>query len=225
MIEAIVLAAGESRRMGMPKPLLRFGATTFLEQILSVLRRCDVSGITVVLGAHARTVRGSTDLSGIRVIANGDWCDGQLSSLVAGLRNRGEGVPPLRPTGILPVAREPEQGQDALATEAVLVFLVDNPFVTTDAVGRIIEAFRRTRKPIVIPVFKGRRGHPALFARPVFDELLRAPATEGARHVVNADRARVLEVEVPDRAILARIDTPEDYRSHFGMDPRIRERR
>jgi CTP:molybdopterin cytidylyltransferase MocA len=64
-----------------------------------------------------------------------------------------------------------------------------------------------------------------LFAASVFDELLNAPVSEGARHVVNADRTRVLEVEVPDGVILARIDTPEDYLSRFGVSPQIREGR
>lgn len=201
MIEAIVLAAGESRRMGLPKPLLRFGDTTFLEQILGVLRTCEVGGITVVLGARAAVIRASTDLSAAQVVVNENWQEGQLSSLAAGLRSV------------------------AALTDAVLLCLVDNPLVTTDVIGRIIDAFRKSHKPIVIPVVHGRRGHPALFARAVFDELLHAPAHEGARHVVNADRTRVLEVEVPDEAILTRIDTPQDYRSHFRMDPQICEKR
>ncbi|MEN6335942.1 MAG: nucleotidyltransferase family protein [Phycisphaerales bacterium] len=199
MIVAIVLAAGESRRMGVPKPLLRFGDTTFLEQIVSVLRRSDVDGITVVLGSRAEAVRASTDLSALNVVVNEGYRDGQLSSLIVGLRS---------------VPKE---------TDAILVCLVDSPFITTDVVGRIVGAFHDSSKPIVGPVFSGRRGHPALFGDAVFEELLNAPAGEGARHVVNADRARVLEVEVSEPNILARIDTPEDYASYFGMPPQIRE--
>jgi len=116
MIEAIVLAAGESRRMGMLKPLLRFGETTFLEQIVGVLRQCNVGGITVVLGSQAEAIRASTDLSGVNVVINRDYRDGQLSSLIAGLRNRGEGVPPLLFSRRQDAAGT--QGQDALATEA-----------------------------------------------------------------------------------------------------------
>jgi molybdenum cofactor cytidylyltransferase len=195
MIQALVLAAGESMRMGMLKPLLRFGETTFLEQIIGVLRRSEVDGITVVLGAKAETVRVSVDLSQVNVVINEGYREGQLSSLIAGLRS------------IAP------------AVEAIVLCLVDHPFITAETVSRLIGAFGQTRKPIVLPVFGGRRGHPALFAREVFDELIGAPAQEGARHVVQANRDRVFEVEVADGAVLTKIDTPEEYFSHFGCMP------
>jgi molybdenum cofactor cytidylyltransferase len=197
MINALVLAAGESRRMGQPKPLLRFGQTTFLEQIVSVLRLSHVDRITVVLGAKAQMIRAALDLPGVDIVINEDYARGQLSSLIAGLRS----VPP--------------------QTEALLLCLVDNPFITTDVANRVIRAFRETGKSIVIPVANHRRGHPALFARAVFEELRHAPADQGARCVVNADSDRVLEVDVRDGSILVGIDTPEDYRSHFGADPDI----
>jgi molybdenum cofactor cytidylyltransferase len=197
MINALVLAAGESRRMGHPKPLLRFGETTFLEQMVSVLRLSDVDRITVVLGAKALMIRATLDLPGVDIVVNEEYARGQLSSLHAGLRS----VPP--------------------QTEAILLCLVDNPFITTDVANRVIRGFRATGKPIVIPVTNNRRGHPALFARAVFEELRNAPADQGARCVVNADTDRVLEVDVQDGSILASVDTPEDYRSHFGTDPEI----
>ncbi len=218
MINAIILAAGESRRMGMPKALLRFprsmgvppmdsgsqarcpcyvsGDATFLEQIVSVLRESEVDRMTVVLGAQAAKIQASTDLFGVNVVLNGNYRQGQLSSLIAGLRT----VP--------------------AQAEAILLCLVDNPLISRAIVGRIIKAFRETGKPIVVPVFEGRRGHPALFAQAMFEELLNAPAEEGARYVVQSRKDQVFEVDVPEPAVLARIDTPEDYLSHFGMAPR-----
>ncbi len=70
MINAIILAAGESKRMGKPKPLLRFNDKTFLDQIISVLRLSDADRITVVLGAEAETIKKYVDLSGINVVIN-----------------------------------------------------------------------------------------------------------------------------------------------------------
>lgn len=195
MIGAIVLAAGESTRIGRPKPLLPFGDRTFLEQIIAVLREADVDRITVVLGAQAEAIGKAVDLSGIDVVFNKDYRAGQLSSLLAGLENT------------------PSQA------EAILLCLVDGPFMTADIVRRLIATFKRTGAPIVIPTFEGRRGHPSLFARSMFEQLTKAPPDEGARHVVYANEDKVTEVEIPDRAVVTGINTPEDYRLHFGTDP------
>lgn len=195
MINAIVLAAGESKRMGKPKPLLRFGDTTFLGQIVSVLQLSKVDRITVVLGAEAETVQRSVDLSGTDVVINKEYRKGQLSSLIAGLRS----VPP--------------------ETDAILLCLVDNPFVTSEIVNRMVSAFRETKDAIVVPVFNKKRGHPAMFPRSLFEALLNAPAQEGARHVVYSNEEKVREIETSESAVRVGIDTPADYRSYFGVDP------
>jgi len=195
MINAIILAGGKSRRMGKPKPLLRFGETTFLEQIVRVLRESDVDKITVVLGAGADMIRRSVDLSGADVIVNKDYRKGQLSSLIAGLRSISS------------------------QTDAILLCLVDNPFITEAVVSTIVRKFKETKSPIVVPVFNGQRGHPTLFSRCLFKELLEAPEAEGARHVLYAHEDKVVEVEVDEPGVLIGIDTPEDYKTQFGTDP------
>ena len=166
MIAAVVLAAGQSLRMGRPKPLLRFSDDrTFLGQIVSVLGRSRVDRITVVLGAEADGILASIDLSGVDVVINHDYRKGQLSSLIAAL------------------SRVPAE------VEAVVLCLADNPFITPEIVDRLVGAFRETGKPIVVPVYDGKRGHPALFARTVFQELITAPADQGARHVLHEHAA------------------------------------
>jgi len=165
-----------------------------------VLQQAEVNGVTVVLGAQAARIRASTDLAGVDVVVNEEYRKGQLSSLRAGLKSL-----PFR-------------------TEAILLCLVDSPLISREIVDRITGAFHETGKPIVIPVFEGRRGHPALFARAMFDDLLNAPVEEGARYVVRSHRDEVFEVDISEPAILTRIDTPEDYLSHFGTAPRIIER-
>jgi len=195
MINAIVLAAGESRRMGKPKPLLRFRDRTFLEQIVTVLQSSRADRVTVVLGAQAEAIAGAVDLSDVDVVINRDYRKGQLSSLVAGLKH---------------VPQE---------TEAILLCLVDHPFITAEIVDRGVDEFRRANAPIVVPTFNQRRGHPTLFSRSMFEELIGAPAEEGARHVVYSNEDKVLEVTVSDSTVLVGINTPDDYRSHLGMDP------
>jgi molybdenum cofactor cytidylyltransferase len=198
MIHALILAAGTSQRMGMPKPLLRFKDTTFLEQIIAVLQQSTVDTVTVVLGSQAEMIREHCDLSAVDVVVNRDYHAGQLSSLAAGLR-------------VLPAL-----------TEVVVVCLVDQPFVTSTVVDQLVHAFRVTGRPIVVPVHGGRRGHPTLFAREVFDELLNIPQDRGARDVVHAQPDRVWELEVSESTILASINTPADYIAHFGSAPKVR---
>jgi molybdenum cofactor cytidylyltransferase len=191
VINVIILAAGESKRMGKTKALLPFGETTFLGQIISVVESSDVDSVSVVLGADAERIKKTVDLSGIEVVINRDYKKGQLSSLIAALEN------------LLP------------ATEAILVCLVDNPFISKIVINQIVNKFRETGSPIVIPVFEKKRGHPTLFAASLLKELLNAPVDEGARYVVKSNAEKVEEVEVDDRKALVGINTPEDYRAYF----------
>jgi molybdenum cofactor cytidylyltransferase len=191
VINAIILAAGESKRMGKTKALLPFGETTFLGQIISVVKSSDVDRVSVVLGADAERIKKSVDLSGVEVVINKDYRKGQLSSLIAAM----ESIPP--------------------TTEAILICLVDNPFINRIVINGIVSKFRETGSPIVMPVFEKKRGHPTLFAASLFKELLSAPMDEGARYVVKCNAENVEEVEVDDGKVLAGINTPEDYRTYF----------
>ena len=195
MINAIILAAGESKRLGKLKPLLRFNDKTFLGQIISVLKLSDVDMITVVLGAEAETVKKSVDLSGTKVLVNEAYERGQLSSLIIAIENASE------------------------ETEAVLLCLVDNPFITKEVVNKIISKFRETNNPIIVPVFNKKRGHPTLFSRSLFNELLNAPEEQGARHALYSNEEKILELETSESGILIGIDTPDDYKFRFGTNP------
>jgi molybdenum cofactor cytidylyltransferase len=94
------------------------------------------------------------------------------------------------------------------AAHAMIMWPVDHPFVLLSSVLALIDAFKRTRAPIVLPVFEGRRGHPVLFARSVWQDLM--TATGGARTVVHAHAEHVIEVEVPDEGVTRDVDTRSD---------------
>jgi len=195
MINAIVLAAGESKRMGKSKPLLKIKDKTFLEQIISALKASDVDRITIVLGAGAEMIKNSIDLSGTNIVINKDYQKGQLSSLIAAIKDA------------------PQE------TDAILVCLVDNPFITKEVINKIIAKFKETNNPIIVPVFNRKRGHPTLFSRSMFSELVNAPKEQGARYVLRSNAEKVLELETSESTILTGIDTPEDYRFQFGTNP------
>jgi molybdenum cofactor cytidylyltransferase len=193
MISGILLAAGASRRMGMPKALLRYQGQTFLERGCAAFLTAGVDELVVVLGVCAEDLRSAVPTHpAIRVVVNTRAFQGQLSSLMVGI------------------------GALSPASEAAIVNLVDHPLVTAETIQALIAAFRRTPTPILIASYRGRRGHPVLFSSGVYGELLAAPLDQGAKAVVRKDPTRVREIPLDDPGILADIDTPEDYARYIG---------
>ena len=181
--------------MGRPKALLPLGGGTFITRLCSTLTAAGLDDVIVVAGAEIEAVRSAVCRAGLsaRIIENPRRDEGQLSSVLAGLA----------------VADHP-------GVEAVVVHLVDAPFVSSGTVRAVMDAFRRTRAPVVRPVINGRHGHPVLFARSVFDELRRADPSLGAKAVVRAHAAEVFEVPVDDAGACQDIDTPADYARFIG---------
>jgi molybdenum cofactor cytidylyltransferase len=190
MVVGIVLAAGASTRMGRPKALLAIGADTFVTRACRTLSEAGVDDLIVVAGTEHAEVAAALGDAGLhaRVIENPRREEGQLSSLLTGLA----------------VADRP-------GVDAVLVHLVDVPLVRAETARAVVEAFRRTRAPVVRPAVGGRHGHPVLFSRRVFDDLRRADPAVGAKAVVRAHAADVCDVPVDDDGACRDVDTPEEY--------------
>ncbi|MCZ6776566.1 MAG: nucleotidyltransferase family protein [Ignavibacteria bacterium] len=188
MVAAIVLAAGESGRMGTPKALLRIGGKSFIRHIVDVLNSSEVEKVVVVLGANAEEIKRELAGLDVTVVINQDYSAGQLSSLVKGI----ETVEPFSPDGIL-------------------LHPVDNPMVSAEVFDALVGKFYETSCLIALPTFKGKRGHPVLFSAKLFGELKKAPPDMGARSVVWSHAAEVVEVETKDEGIICDIDTREDY--------------
>ncbi|MGH9371911.1 MAG: nucleotidyltransferase family protein [Vicinamibacterales bacterium] len=196
-IAGIVLAAGRSSRMGLPKALLPCmpGGETFVARAIRTLREGGVSDV-VVVGRHEdealRTVVARVDPSPYYA-ENPSPERGQLSSLLVGIddaRMRG--------------------------ADAVIVMPVDIPEVRPDTVAAVLAASERTAAPIVRATHGGRHGHPVIFRAVVFGELRAADPTIGARAVLRAHGDRILDVEVDDPGVLRDVDLPEDYVRLFG---------
>lgn len=187
-IAALVLAAGESSRMGRPKPLCTFGNRPALELVLDACGRAGLIRI-VVLGHAADQVRSGVSFGGAIVVENAEYSKGQTSSLQAGLRALPEGV------------------------KAFMLFPADHPLITADEIRPLIDEYRRRRheRQIFVPSYNLKRGHPVLFDVSMRDELLRLPPDTPARRVVDLHPGRIAYVEIPTAAILMDMDTPEDY--------------
>lgn len=190
-IPAIVPAAGRSHRMGSAKALLDAGGRSFLARILSSLREGGAAPLLVVVRALEGPVAEEAERCGGRAVLNEDPSAGPVSSLQAGIRALPTGVP------------------------AVLFSPVDHPLFSPPTVRALVQAFRESRAPLVVPSFEGWRGHPVLFSRALFPELLEENLPEGARTVVRRYLETRLQLPVDDPGILTDIDTPEDYRRHF----------
>lgn len=188
MIAAVVLAAGQSRRMGTTKINLPWGKTTVLGAVVSTLLEAGVGEIVVVVGNHPVQGLSSEILFRIRFVSNPFAQETEmLTSLQVGLR-----------------AMKPE-------ITAALVALGDQPQMETAVVRAILEAYHRRKSPLVVPSFQMRRGHPWLVERALWEEILTFPPRQTLRDFLNRHAAEIDYLPLKRESILQDLDTPEDY--------------
>jgi CTP:molybdopterin cytidylyltransferase MocA len=182
VIAGIILAAGDSRRMGRPKALLDYQGETFVARLARIFSKsCDP--VMVVAGRHADQIRAAVEA---RIVVNPDPDRGQLSSLQTALAE-------------LP------------AVEAFLFTPVDCPTFQESTVAALIGSFRADGAPLVIPRFGGKRGHPVCVAGALAHEFLELAPTEETRVVVNRHADAIRYLDLNDAAVLADVDDPEAY--------------
>lgn len=194
-IGVVILAAGESARMGEPKQLLVHGGMILLKSAIATARAISTEPVIVVLGAHSEKIQLHLENEEVHVAENRDWRDGMGSSLKAGLNS------------LLAIAP---------SADAVVFLVCDQPLLSRETLEEIVAAHERTGSPIVAAEYGGTLGVPALFSRALFPELLALSGAEGARRIIQAHRSEVVAVPFPDGAI--DLDTPADY-SDFLKNP------
>jgi molybdenum cofactor cytidylyltransferase len=194
MLAAVILSGGASQRMGSPKALLPYQGRPFLQHLLEVTTHSKIGVRRVVLGAHAELIADAVRLATDEVVINGQWEQGQLSSIQAGIRS----LPP--------------------ATDGIILCLIDHPLISANLVHDLIERFyfaQAARPLIVLPVYQGKRGHPVIFSQAVYGELLAAPMEQGARSVVWA-HADVAEVITLEQGCVLNLNDPEMLQRVLG---------
>lgn len=191
-IWAIILAAGESKRMGFPKMLLTFNGRTMIENIIANISESKVDTIMVVLGAYRETLVEHIGKLAVRYCYNDNYREGMLSSVQCGFKN-------------LPSDYK-----------AVLVFQGDQPLITPNVINAVIETYLSSDKGIVIPAYKGRRGHPILISRKYNNKIQKLSPIKGLRSLAYKFPGDVLEVDTNESGILRDFDTYEEY--HKGIN-------
>ena len=193
MISAIALAAGESKRMGQTKQLLEWEGKTILQRVLENLCSSQVDEVILVLGHEADKILQMVDTRKVKVVINKSYREGMITSIQQGLKDLDDKV------------------------EAFFIVLADQPGVGPEVFNRLISEFRRVtpKKTIVLPTFRGRRGHPPLFSAKFRKEAFRIKGDVGFRQILQEHPEEIEAVEMDTDSILQDIDTPDDYRKQL----------
>jgi molybdenum cofactor cytidylyltransferase len=188
MISAILLGAGEGKRMGKDKLSLPLGKKTVFERSLEALVRSDVDEVLVVVREKPGDWRSRFRDKRVKFIINPDFHYGMSTSVRKGIR-----------------------AMDS-RSQGVLIALGDQPFLKPRTINALIRAFSRIKGGIVLPVYHGKKGHPVLFDRSFAGRLLQLEGDVGGRSVVEEHRERVVLMRTRSKAVLQDIDTWNDYR-------------
>ena len=197
-ISAILLAAGESRRMGSPKLLLPFGDSTILEQVVDNLLNSKVDELIVVVGYRAEELVRKMTNRPVKLALNPNYQHGMSTSIIAGLNLIDK------------------------RSKAIMVALADQPLVDSKIINKLMEEFRRHDKGIVVPVHQGKRGHPVIFSIRYKEELLTLRGDIGGREINNKYPHDILEVAIGSQYINLDVDTLNDYKRLSNQAVRIR---
>jgi molybdenum cofactor cytidylyltransferase len=195
-ISAILLAAGESKRMGRPKLLLPFGSSTILEQSVDNLLNSSVAELILVVGCTAEQLLMKIANRPVKVAINRDYRRGMSASIKAGL--------------------------DLVSDEAkgIMLALADQPFIDSYIINCLIEAFGIGNKGIVIPVYQGKRGHPVIFASKYKEKLLAVKDDVGGRQIIAEHPEDLFQMGIDSESVILDINTQRDYRALIAYSER-----
>jgi molybdenum cofactor cytidylyltransferase len=192
MLAAVILAAGESRRMGSPKALVPFRGVSFLQHLVKATRHSRIGVTRIVLGSGAEVIRAKLGVDPAIIVVNPEWEKGQLSSIQAAIRSLPNG------------------------TEGMILCPVDHPLISGNLVSQLIQQFDSSGKLIALPTFHSRRGHPVIFRAPLYADLLAASADVGARQVVWTHADQIAEVPTEEEGVVLNLNDPDTLKKAMG---------
>ncbi|HJL93964.1 MAG TPA: nucleotidyltransferase family protein [SAR324 cluster bacterium] len=191
MISAIILAAGESRRMGVQnKLLLQIDSEVLIRKFVKSVSNSLVDAVLVVVGFEAEKIKAVLHDQAVKFVENPSYEEGMTTSIQSGVK------------------------ASSNESTGLMICLADMPFAETSDLNLLIQAFNDYRSTesslIIVPVFQGKRGNPVLFSE-VFRDKILTHKGEGCREIVRQFPHYVKEVSMENDNLLRDIDTPEDY--------------
>jgi CTP:molybdopterin cytidylyltransferase MocA len=190
-VVGIILAAGESRRMGRLKALLPFGEKTVIEQVIQSLLHAELAAVTVVLGHRAADIAAVIQPWPVQMLYNPNYQHGMTTSVQVALRD------------IMPIP------------DAYLLALVDQPHIASELIHQLLTACAHTAKGVVIPTYHGKRGHPIILAARYRQDILALGPDQGLHLVTRGHPDDTLEIPVDTDDILRDMDYQTDYEAEL----------
>jgi len=192
-IAPVILAAGDSKRMGYPKALLPLGDEVFLTRILRIMREAGLARPRLILGRDAAPIKARIGDYPADIYVNPNPDRGQLSSIQLGISGLSENF------------------------EAIMLWPVDQPAVSVELTRRLTELFITKNCRIAVPLRDGKRGHPAIFHRTLFHEFMNAPMEKGAKGIIPRYESETCFLPTDESAAFTDIDTPSEYETLTGQ--------
>ncbi|HLN20145.1 MAG TPA: nucleotidyltransferase family protein [Bacteroidales bacterium] len=186
-IWAVILAAGESKRMGTAKMLLPFNGSTIIGNVIKNILDAGANGIIVVLGAESERIISEIRKYSVNFCINERFTEGMLSSVICGIEN----LPP--------------------ECSSVMIQPGDQPLIKAETIKSLIDGKENSEFGIVVPVCNKKRGHPVVIDRKYSGEIRNLDSGKGLRSLLLLHPADVLEVETGDTGVLKDFDTYGDY--------------
>jgi molybdenum cofactor cytidylyltransferase len=195
-IQAILLAAGESKRMGSPKMLLPFNGMTVIEQVIVNVLSAGISNPLIVLGSDHEAILEIIIGHPVSHCYNENYRNGMLSSVQCGFASLD------------------------CKSNAVLILPGDQPMIDADQIKRVMKAWHESGKGIVMPVHTGKRGHPLIVDMRYKQEVMSLPGSIGLRALAERYPDDVMQAETDDPSVLRDIDTQQDYMNELNLTRR-----
>ena len=193
--EILIIAAGQSKRLGQPKQLLHYEGKSLINRLVDVVKSAGSFPITIVLGAEAHKVKAQLIEKDLNIVINEGWEEGMGSSIRVGLYD---------------MMHNTQHQQSHYEMDGVMILVCDQPFITKESIQSLLKLQQETTLPMAACYYAGVLGTPALFRKDIFPDLLKLSGDMGAKKIINNNVLEVAKLHF-EKGVLD-IDTIEDYK-------------